>query len=184
MIYQKKNQLLLNKITTTSIKGIAILLVIIAHVGHGGFGIRLFVPLGFFAVSIFLILSGYGLTESYHRNGLKVFLKKRLLRVLLPYLLWISIYSFYLLISHKPIFFNDLRCCFVEYIIIWFVVFYFVLKFFPNHRGSLFQVIAIFLFWFKLCLQAQQSLSFLMGILLSHYNERIIGIKPQMLLQI
>lgn len=178
------NQILLNKTTTTSIKGIAILLVIIAHVGHVGFGIRLLVPLGCFGVSVFLILSGYGLMESYSRNGLKDFWRKRVLRVLLPYLIWICFYSIYLLISHKPITSHDIRYWFVEYIIIWYVAFYYIMKFCPYYKWSLFLVIAILILLIKPCLQAQQSLSFLIGMLLSYYKNRIIGIKAPTLLLI
>lgn len=163
----------LNKTNTTAIKGIAILLVIIAHVGHGGFGIRYFVPLGSFGVAVFLILSGYGLMESYNRNSLIGFWKKRILRLFVPYLIWITGYSLYLFLSGKQIIINDLRYWFVEYIIIWYIAFYIIMKFLPRYKWPLFILLASLLFWFKPCLQAQQSLSFIIGILLSCHKEYV-----------
>lgn len=59
---------------TNIYKGVAILLVIICHVGNDF--TRLFTPLGGIGGAILLILSGYGLTCSYARNGLKDYWKK------------------------------------------------------------------------------------------------------------
>ena len=47
---------------TTALRGIAILIIMLAHC-FGGFT-RALTPLGGIGVSIFLILSGYGLTKS------------------------------------------------------------------------------------------------------------------------
>ena len=174
----------LSKDTTTAMKGFAILLVIIAHVGHDGFGIRPFVPLGCFGVAIFLILSGYGLMESYHRNGLTGFWKKRLLRILTPYLIWVGFYSLYRVLLHQPLPLGHIRYWFVEYIILWYISFYFVLRFSPKYKWPVMLVIAFLLFWFNSCLQAQQSLSFLIGIWISENKERIINTKPKTLLLI
>ena len=179
-----KDKCFLSKTTTTSMKGVAILLVIIAHIGHIGFGIRVFVPLGCFGVSIFLILSGYGLMESYHRNGLKDFWKKRIIRLLLPYIIWVCFYSVYLLFSHNTVSFDNIRYWFVEYILIWYIAFFFVFNFFPNFKWGLFFVIAILLFWLFPCLQSQQSLSFIIGLFISEYKENVINISPKKLLSI
>ena len=69
------------------LKGIAIFLVLLCH--FAGFysrgGIRLFTPAGGIGVAIFLILSGYGLNESWKRNHGKGWWRKRLLKVFLPY---------------------------------------------------------------------------------------------------
>ena len=66
---------------STEWKFIAILLVILGHVGvvpHGG-------AIG---VSVFLTLSGYGLGKSYHIYQLDNYWKKKALNVYLPYLIW------------------------------------------------------------------------------------------------
>lgn len=62
-------------------KGIAILFVLFGHLD--------IVPMGGqIGVVIFLVLSGYGLTASYHYNGLSFFWKKRITGVWIPYVLW------------------------------------------------------------------------------------------------
>lgn len=56
----------MNKAQTTVYKGVAILLVILCHaMGTFGHGITLFTPLGGIGVSVFLLLSAYGLNESW-----------------------------------------------------------------------------------------------------------------------
>lgn len=54
----------------------------------GSFAFVLFTPLGGIGVAMFLLLSGYGLNESYKKSGLKGFWRKKLLRVALPYVLF------------------------------------------------------------------------------------------------
>ena len=48
---------------TTTMRGIAILFVVLHHVGNSS-GSVIFTPLGGIGVAMFLILSGYGLNES------------------------------------------------------------------------------------------------------------------------
>lgn len=55
-----------NREMTNIYKGIAILSVILCHfMGAFGRGITIFTPLGGIGVAIFLLLSGYGLNESW-----------------------------------------------------------------------------------------------------------------------
>lgn len=73
-----------------SIKGVAILMVLIGH-GFSNFGKADYKCLswgGAMGVCIFLILSGYGLTESYKKNGIDFkFFLRRIKKVLVPF--WI-----------------------------------------------------------------------------------------------
>lgn len=58
-------------------KGVAILAVILCHLmGTFGGGTTLFTPLGGIGVSIFLMLSAYGLNESYNRGGVSLLVAK------------------------------------------------------------------------------------------------------------
>jgi len=52
---------------TNSCRAIAAIIIILQHVS-GGFGIRYLTPLGGIGVAMFLILSGYGLNESYKKK--------------------------------------------------------------------------------------------------------------------
>ena len=54
----------------TAIKGMAILIIIMGHLGNI-FGVRVFNPLGSCGVAIFLFCSGYGLQKSYYKKNLK-----------------------------------------------------------------------------------------------------------------
>ena len=135
----------LDKENTTSMKGVAILLITISHMGDG-FHITTFVSLGGIGVALFLVLSGYGMMESYKKNGLMGFWKKRLLRVLVPYILWALFFSAYQLLVGKNV--ELLRYWFVEYIVIWYVVFYLSARFLPKQQWIIFSFLAILLYWF------------------------------------
>lgn len=54
-------------------------MVILMH-SSCNFGLRIFTPLGGIGVALFLILSGYGLTESYKKKGLHFFGKANLIK--------------------------------------------------------------------------------------------------------
>lgn len=76
----------MTKKCTTGLKGLAVLMVVWGHVGaclHVS-GIQF---IGGVGVSIFLILSGYGLEKSYINNGLQKFWNKKLIKVFIPF--WI-----------------------------------------------------------------------------------------------
>ena len=70
----------LSKEQTLLLKGIAILMVILGHMSYITWG-------GAGGVTIFLILSGYGIHESFKKNGLKNYWKKKILKVWLPYVI-------------------------------------------------------------------------------------------------
>lgn len=74
-------------------KGLAILLVLFSHVGacYGITSIQFIAGAG---VSLFLILSGYGLELSKENRGMKHYWKKRVLKVCLPF--WLVIFMMYI----------------------------------------------------------------------------------------
>ncbi|MEH7115452.1 acyltransferase [Neobacillus niacini] len=81
---------------TTQLKGLAILLVIVGHmIQRGILEIPYLIWGGQLGVTIFIILSGYGITKSYMHNGLDNFFFKRFDKVIFPYflvtLLWVII---------------------------------------------------------------------------------------------
>lgn len=73
------NVFYLTECQTTALKGIAILFVLLGHMGYIFFA-------GAWGVSLFLMLSAYGLSSSYDKNGLSDFWRKKLWGVYLPYL--------------------------------------------------------------------------------------------------
>lgn len=70
---------------TAILKGIAILYVVVGHIGQVIPGLRVFTPLGAMGVGIFLLCSGYGIEKSFSKNGRKHYWYKRLINVWLPY---------------------------------------------------------------------------------------------------
>ena len=70
---------------TTTLKGISIFMIMLCHMACFWPSGRFLTPLGGIGVAIFLITSGYGLTESYKKTGLVNFWHKRLLKVYFPY---------------------------------------------------------------------------------------------------
>jgi peptidoglycan/LPS O-acetylase OafA/YrhL len=160
----------MNKDCTTTIRGIAILIIIIGHVGVSGFDIRIFNPFGGIGVAMFLFLSGYGLTESYKKNGFGGFWRKKILRIVIPYLVWIPIYHIVMRVS--PIELSTEikaipRYWFIEYLVIAYIVFYLVFKYIKDYAITTIVIIGIISFLTTNNLRAEQAFSFLCGILLS-----------------
>ena len=126
------------------LKGFAISLVIIGH-------LNLFLNFwpaakraGAWGVAIFLLLSGYGLIQSYLKNGLNNFFSKRFLKVLVPYslvtLLWLLIDTLFLQKSYgwETIFLSligldlnrtiDSSMWYITFILLWYLIFYLVFR--------------------------------------------------------
>ncbi|MGC2064318.1 MAG: acyltransferase [Thermodesulfovibrionales bacterium] len=167
-----------------ALRGFAIVLIVINHIGSFS-GIRYFAPLGRIGVCIFLIISGYGLSEAYFRRGLVDFIKKRVLRVLLPF--WILVFVFfvpsyfagdteklvlvpsYLLMLRLP----AREYWFIQFIFIWYIIFYVACRIpVQNNLKLLFVFIAglLCLILADDYLVAGQAFSFLIGMLLSKYK--------------
>lgn len=70
---------------TNVCRAVAAIIIILQHVS-GGFEIRYLTPLGGIGVAIFLILSGYGLNESYKKKKSGGgYWRSKIIRVLIPY---------------------------------------------------------------------------------------------------
>lgn len=72
---------------TSVYRGYAILIIMLCHIA-GCWNFVGFTPFGGIGVAMFLFLSGYGLNESWKKNGLKSFWKKKVLCVIFPYVLF------------------------------------------------------------------------------------------------
>ncbi|HDR2316178.1 acyltransferase [Enterobacter asburiae] len=120
---------------TNAIKGIAILLVLLGHIG--------FIPhAGAYGVVLFLMLSGFGLVQSYLNSGLSKFFSKRLSKVIIPYavitIIWLFCFGHQYIIDadyYKLIMLvlgMDLRSSldpsmwYISFLIVWYVVFYLI----------------------------------------------------------
>lgn len=189
---------MLNKDITTNLKGFAILVVMLGHLVTANksslnYDLRFFAA---FSVSIFLILSGYGLSVSYLSNGLKDFFKKRLSGVILPYALVTIIVS----IVYGILFVDPMRVLraitltnpqnpidgtmwFIYYISMWYILFFISYSIFHNKYIRILSLVAVAVyihygnaiehfpdlnFQFKL-----HAFSFVFGIVIGEYKEKI-----------
>lgn len=190
----------MDKIHTNIIKGIAILLVVTAHIDAYWSNIGGIQFIGGVGVSLFLICSGYGLYCSYTNVGLKNYFKKKIVKIWIPFMLveilfmplWntISIKKVALdLLLIKPI---TSFGWYMNYIMICYIIFYFVITIKEHKKISDTETLKIFLviftIWFILestllvnpdipMLKSQQMLSFIFGIYLAQNKNKIISMR-------
>lgn len=184
-----KNPKFLNRYNTTVCKGLAIIFIILSHLG-AYFGLRILTPLGGIGVAIFLILTGYGLLESYIMNGLNCFWWKKIVKIFFPYFIVESIF----LISQKiDLNFYNL---FLDYTLIkpvypysWFLNFlllnYFIffivfsIKIQLQNKIFIFGIISILIYVYSNEIRAEQAISVFLGILMSNYKNKLIKYKKK-----
>lgn len=123
--------------STNQMRGVAIILVILGHLDY-------ITNAGAWGVAIFLILSGFGVTQSYMKNGLSGFFRKRVRSILLPYsfitVIWIAVdYVIYgktseiytLLLAVVGLDFKstvDPTMWYITFLLMWYIIFYFIFK--------------------------------------------------------
>lgn len=156
---------------TSILKGIAILMVVIGHIGQAIPGLRVFTPLGAIGVGVFLLCSGYGIEKSVAQNGPNKYWYKRLLNVWLPYVLvellslplhwecgWLAVLKDLTLISPLHPFGWYMRFLFVWYIL------YYVSIFAGKYKLSLLLIASIVIWSLFDSLHAQNAFSFVFGV--------------------
>lgn len=175
----------LDRYSTQTLKGLAMCLIVACHcMGAFGGGITFFTPLGGIGVAIFLLLAAYGLNESWNKNGCACWWRKRLIAVFVPYAIvqicfhWLT--SDFLLVD----FLEDILLIrpryvygwYLNYLLVWYILFYGVMRIpaLRKHKMLLFAAITVLMFFTYDEIRAEQSLSFLAGIILSEYKERRI----------
>lgn len=69
---------ILSRNNTQIIKGLAMIMILTQHIC--GNWTNIFTPFGGIGVALFLFFSGFGLNQSYKKNGIKSFWKKKIIR--------------------------------------------------------------------------------------------------------
>lgn len=123
----------LSLMQTKSLKGLAIIMVVISHVGPV-FGVSFVNILGPIGVALFLYLSGYGLEKSYEKNKLEHFLSKKIVKIYIPYLISVLLFTAW-------------EFCVKNKISIFTICKYFLL--FELPQGSYWFLIFLFYFYFS-----------------------------------
>ena len=135
-----------------------------------------FTPFGGTGVALFLFISGYGLSESYKKNGLSNYWKKKILRVLIPYfivisLLYIFSYDFtwwrYLL----DILGLKTHYWYIAFQMKWYIAFWFFSLFFLKYRACFLALMAIIILFLFPNIEAEQAFSFFAGCMASNKIE-------------
>lgn len=190
----------LGKNWSNQLKGFAIFLVMIGHLGLVWFSAA-------WGTSIFLLVSGFGLTQSFLRSGLSDYFNKRISKVLFPYafitLLWILIDTFlYKIKNPKSVIALslvgiNLKCSFdlsmwyVTFILAWYVVFYFTFRLVKNNvvRMIILFIFSIVCSKYSIIFPTELGVSryvpeFPIGVLLGLSYKRILNIKINKVLTI
>lgn len=165
---------------TKIIKSIAIILVVLTHMG-GKFGIRYLTPLGGIGVALFLICSGYGLIKSYERKGLQNYWSNKIKNVYIPYVV-IQIFI-WILDSEKNIvtLIGDLLIIgtnhpygwYMKFLLFWYLIFYILAKcrLMTKDKIYIMYIISIGILLNSNGLWAEQAFSFTFGLLLAYNYE-------------
>lgn len=158
---------------TQVLRGVAILMVMLQHLSGFVLGSRIFTPFGGAGVAVFLIISGYGLSISTNKKGLKGFWTKKLVRVFLPWLfVWLTMVLLngekkFSAPSLSSLFLLDSTNWYLQYLLLCYLSFYISHKWFYHFRWLLMGGIFILSFVFWGNIQAEQSCSFLIGCLIA-----------------
>lgn len=173
---KEKSNKLLSFETSTILRGLAILLVIFQHIG-GGFGTNLLTPLGGTGVAIFLVLSGYGLNESFKKKGIDYYWRNRISRVFIPYFILISIIlcfsdSFNIKTYLLDIFGIRTSYWYIAFLLKQYILYYIATRFLYKYRLQIIFIISIIFIFILPNIEAEQGLSFFVGVLISEkYNK-------------
>lgn len=172
---------------TNCLRGISVLIIFFLHIIFKWEDMPRFLtlPASLF-VSVFILLSGYGIHESYKKYGLKGYWHKRFKRIILPYTLLITVsipftnnfnWKDYLL----DITYIHSSCWFIEFIIYNYLVYWLAQRFFPQ---SVFLILLLFGFVglnSLMPLEGEQSFSFVAGVLFSCYIDKIRSLSVEKL---
>ena len=171
------------KDTTTVFKGVAILMIVMGHVGQLVPFSRPFTPLGAIGVALFLLCSGFGIEKSFQKIGRKDYWKKRIINVWLPYAL-IEL----LCVWHHPEVgvtgvIKDLLLIrpwhpfgwYMQVLFIWYILYYLTSFLSRRLQIAAFILASILIICFWTPLRAQNSLSFLIGILFARNEAKFLS---------
>ena len=150
-----------SKETSVVLKGIAILLVLLGHLGFIYRG-------GAFGVNLFLVLSGYGIFRSFKNKGVKDYFGKKITKIYIPYLLVSLVvvpYSYFShLVTRRAVLYSfigidfgylcDKTMWYISFIFLFYLVFYILARLFSlikkEHIRDFLIIIFLFLFSYLL----------------------------------
>lgn len=168
-----------SRLNTNAYRGWAMLIIMICHV-TGEWLFKPFTPLGGIGVAMFLFLSGFGLSESYKKNGLNKFGQKKLLRLVLPYALFRIVCVMIEGAGDWKRLLLDIFCWesvywYIDYMVRCYIVFWVANRFLGKYKWIAFGAFALYTFGEMGAIRAEQALSFFAGVVCSDYVEKVNG---------
>ena len=159
------------------------MMIVMGHVGQLVPFSRPFTPLGAIGVALFLLCSGFGIEKSFLKSGRKDYWKKRIINVWLPYAL-IEL----LCVWHHPEVgvtgvIADLFLIrpwhpfgwYMQVLFIWYILYYLTTLVSKKMQVTSFILASILMICFWTPLRAQNSLSFLIGILFARNEAKFLN---------
>ena len=143
-------------------------------VGHisGTMGTVVFSPFGGTGVALFLFLSGFGINESWKKNKATKYWTKKIKRVFIPY--FIIITTLALIKRHMSIYDYALDILgiktsywYIGYILKWYLIFWISSKYYFSQRLLIMCICSICFLFILPNIEAEQSFSFIAGVLVS-----------------
>ena len=153
----------IKRLPSEYLRGLAITFVVLGHILGGTFGVidtHITSILGIGGVTIFLLLSGYGLYQSYRKNGLqgKAYWDKKIEKVFWPYAVITVIFYIYMLFrGNAPgsgALVSNILCVdytrtmdgtmwYMSFLLIWYLAFFCVFFFKGPLAGKIFMLMLI-----------------------------------------
>lgn len=170
----------ISKDNSSFLKGLAIILVIANHI-VGKIGNTPGSILGAIGVSMFFLLSGYGLSESFNKKGLSNFWGKKIKHIWLPYIC-ISVPAMFAMGASVCEFLQDVTLLkpyycygwYLQILALFYIIFYFSTWIKNEIAYVLLWVVVITLVYFLLYDVAQiNALAFFVGICISKHRNHI-----------
>lgn len=173
------NTTLLCRQHTDALRGMAAILIALFHVFLEWDVHRSLNIVGSICVAIFLFLSGYGLQQSYKQGGLQHYWQKRLRRIIIPFWIFIAIttplqsepFSWQAFILEMC--FVHSRYWFITYVVWWYAIYWLSVRFFPRYMIAVMTTVALLSLNLLMQIEAEQSFSFLAGVLASMSIDRL-----------
>ena len=171
---------------TAVIKGVSIVFVVLGHIGNAN-GVRITAPLGGMGVAAFLICSGFGINQSSKNRFSPIgYWLKRIVNVMLPYFIIRTVVTIISGSFDFVPFVLDITLInplypfgwYLQFIMIWYFAF-FIAHLIAEKTSVIWKVVilsAVSVACFFLSpteLQAEQSISFLIGVLLSEFYTEV-----------
>ena len=163
---------------TTVLRGMAAIIIAVFHVFIEWQLPRVVNVMGSISVALFLLLSGFGIHESYKTNGLKDYWHKKLKRIIIPYWLFLTVVTLFKgFPGWKPFLldfcFIESEFWFIPYLMWCYLAYWIIQRCFSRWLIPAFIIIGFIALNTLQQIEAEQSYSFFAGVLASQYIEQL-----------